>query len=97
MGKKSRKLHQLFKEPTGQLGWWIEIFTANPICIYYFGVFENPWEAALMNKGYIQDLQAEGAVVISDQIKHCQPKQLTIFAQELHASDFKIFPSVISF
>ena len=50
-----------------------------------------------MNKGYIQDLQGESATVISVQMKHCQPKQLTIFAQELHASDFKIFPTVISF
>jgi Domain of unknown function (DUF1816) len=59
--------------------WWVEIVTANPQCIYYFGPFQNPQEAQTMCPGYVEDLQAEGAKKIQALVKYCKPQQLTVF------------------
>ena len=61
--------------------WWIEIRTANPSCIYYFGAFESCTVAALARHGYILDLLAESAKILSVEIKQCQPKQLTVIIE----------------
>lgn len=62
--------------------WWIEIVTANPKCIYYFGPFHNSQEAETMRPGYIEDLQAEGAKDIQAIVKYCKPQQLTVFEEK---------------
>jgi Domain of unknown function (DUF1816) len=36
--------------------WWIEIFTAQPKCTYYFGPFAGAEEAYLASKGFVEDL-----------------------------------------
>ena len=59
------------------LPWWVEIATAQPHCLYYFGPFDSADEAKFQQGGYIEDLQAEGATGISIQIKQCQPQALT--------------------
>ncbi|MEL7504552.1 MAG: DUF1816 domain-containing protein [Cyanobacteria bacterium J06554_6] len=41
--------------------WWIEISTAQPQVIYYFGPFESEEEALQHKDGYIEDLHHEGA------------------------------------
>ena len=69
-----------------EFGWWLKIVTAKPLCIYYFGVFENQWSAECLKKGYINDLQQEGAEIIEVQIQQCQPKQLTIEEPEIEAN-----------
>jgi Domain of unknown function (DUF1816) len=38
------------------LGWWIQIFTAQPACIYYFGVFEDTKTAAAALSEFTEDL-----------------------------------------
>ncbi|AFY96776.1 protein of unknown function (DUF1816) [Chamaesiphon minutus PCC 6605] len=59
--------------------WWIEIFTAQPKCTYYFGPFDRIWEAETAVSGYLEDLQSELAQGIQAQInKCCQPDLLTI-------------------
>jgi hypothetical protein len=62
--------------------WWVEIVTAHPQCIYYFGPFQNPQEAQTMRPGYIEDLQAEEAKGIQASVKYCKPQQLTVFEEE---------------
>ena len=57
--------------------WWIEIRTANPLCIYYFGAFESFTAAVQAQYGYILDLLAEEAKILSAEIKQCQPEHLT--------------------
>ena len=42
--------------------YWVEIKTSNPNCIYYFGHFDNPLTARLMQQGYIKDLIDESAI-----------------------------------
>ena len=58
--------------------YWVEIKTNNPTCIYYFGHFDSPLAAKIMQKGYIDDLIDEKATIVSVKIKQCQPKELTV-------------------
>ena len=59
-----------------EFGWWIEILTDSPNYRYYFGPFDSYYEAEWSKKGYIQDLEEEGAIIINTEIEQCQPKQL---------------------
>ena len=62
--------------------YWIEIKTENPTCTYYFGHFAYSLTAKLMQHGYIKDLLEEKAIVVSAEIKQCQPEQLTIIEEK---------------
>jgi hypothetical protein len=57
--------------------WWVEIYTSQPRCLYYFGPFDSASEADYYKSGYIEDLQAEGAEGITTTIKQCRPIILT--------------------
>jgi Domain of unknown function (DUF1816) len=59
--------------------WWIEIFTEQPKCTYYFGPFGGAGEAEIASKGFIEDLESEFAQGIKTTIdRHSQPTLLTI-------------------
>ena len=58
-------------------GWWVELHTDRPDCLYYFGPFSSAPEAENSVQGYIQDLSDEGAENITVQVKRCKPSQLT--------------------
>jgi Domain of unknown function (DUF1816) len=59
--------------------WWIEIFTEQPKCTYYFGPFAGAGEAEVASKGFIEDLECEFAQDIKTKIdRYCQPDLLTI-------------------
>jgi Domain of unknown function (DUF1816) len=59
--------------------WWIEIFTQQPKCTYYFGPFAGAQEAHVASKGFIEDLEGEFAQGIKIKIdRHSQPDLLTI-------------------
>jgi hypothetical protein len=59
--------------------WWIEIFTVQPKCTYYFGPFAGAQEAHVASKGFVTDLEGEFAQGIKIKIdRHCQPDLLTI-------------------
>jgi hypothetical protein len=62
--------------------WWVEITTGKPICIYYFGPFDNLKAAEISYLGYVEDLESEAAQEIVVNIKRCQPQILTIFSEE---------------
>ena len=62
---------------TVNLDWWLEVYTDNPRCLYYFGPFNSKAEAQYHQSGYVEDLQQEGADHISVQIKQCHPQTLT--------------------
>lgn len=61
-----------------ELPWWVEIVTAKPKCVYYFGPFDSQREATETQSGYIKDLIEEKATGISIKIKQDRPKILTI-------------------
>lgn len=67
--------------------YWIEIKTNNPTCVYYFGHFNHPLAAKLMQHGYIEDLVDEKAIVVSVKIKRCEPEQLTIIKAEKNTEE----------
>ena len=71
-------------ETTYEFGWWVEIFTAHPPCLYYFGTFETAQEAEQSQAGFVQDLFHEGASGISHRVNfQQQPSLLTISCEEL--------------
>ena len=80
------------------MAWWLEIITEEPKCIYYFGSFATANKAQLSSGGYIEDLEQEGAQVIAVDIKRGQPRDLTIFEDELGESfEEKLSPAISSF
>jgi hypothetical protein len=60
------------------LAWWVEVVTQTPRCTYYFGPFLNSAEAKASIKGYIEDLEQEGAQGLIVNVKRCKPAVLTI-------------------
>jgi hypothetical protein len=78
-------LTELFKKVIQQ--YWIEITTAQPYCVYYFGPFSSYKEAKLAESGFIEDLESENAQNIKADVKRCQPKELTIVDQLNDNSD----------
>ncbi len=74
------------------LAWWVEIATQNPRCTYYFGPFLNTAEAETASKGYVEDLEMEGAQGITINIKKCKPEHLTISEDLGELIDHKVKP-----
>ncbi len=72
----------LGENATSVWGWWIELHTAQPNCLYYFGPFANVSEAENSKLGYIQDLNEEGAQNIAVKVNWCKPRQLTVVLDE---------------
>ncbi len=58
--------------------WWVEITTAKPHCVYYFGPFTSESEADAAKAGYVEDLESESAQGIRVNIKRCKPTEMTI-------------------
>ena len=79
------KLAEIMKEPL-EFAWWVEIFTKQPCCTYYFGPFVSAKEAEQTQSGYIEDLVQEKAQGIIVQIQLCEPLDLTIVKDELAES-----------
>ncbi|MBK1990853.1 DUF1816 domain-containing protein [Sphaerospermopsis aphanizomenoides BCCUSP55] len=75
------------------LAWWVEIVTQNPRCTYYFGPFLSSEEATLASKGYVEDLETEGAQGIIVNVKRCKPYDLTIAEDLGERIDRKVKPA----
>lgn len=60
------------------LAWWVEVFTTQPRCTYYFGPFANSTSATAETTGYVKDLEEESAQGIFTQLRRCKPDQITI-------------------
>ncbi|WP_223805726.1 DUF1816 domain-containing protein [Pseudanabaena sp. UWO310] len=76
--------------------WWIELFTAKPFCLYYFGAFQTFQEARILKQGFKQDLLDEGASIVCLTIKYCSPNQVTIPCSELTSQEFERLLSEVS-
>jgi len=75
------------------LAWWVEIVTQNPRCTYYFGPFLNSADATFASKGYVEDLEIEGAQGIAVNVKRCKPDTLTIAEDLGERFDRKVQPA----
>lgn len=82
LAEKPKEFFTAFLDHFG-LAWWVEIVTTQPKCTYYFGPFANAKEAEIASSGYIEDLKQESAQGIAVVSKQCQPKELTIFDEQL--------------
>lgn len=74
------------------LGWayWVEIETAKPSCVYYFGPFLTLQDAKSAKVGYVEDLTQEGATEIRVKFKRCQPTELTVIKEQEENISFKL-------
>jgi len=70
-------------ETIHELDWWIEILTAQPLCLYYFGSFMTHQEAESLKQGFIEDLLLENALIMATDIRFFRPQQLTLVAEEV--------------
>ncbi|EAW44944.1 DUF1816 domain-containing protein [Nodularia spumigena CS-584] len=75
------------------LAWWVEIVTQNPRCTYYFGPFLSSADAKVALKGYVEDLEVEGAQGILVNVKRCKPGTLTIAEDLGERIDRKVKPA----
>jgi hypothetical protein len=73
-----------------RVGWWLEVGTLNPLCIYFFGPFEGQQEAEAAKRGYFEDLEREDARILYFNVKFCQPRKLTIHAEEVTIPDLQL-------
>jgi hypothetical protein len=78
------------KQLRHQLGWWLEILTAQPMCLYYFGVFDTHKEAESCQAGFIEDLLQENALIFSSSIQYLQPSQTTLTGDDLQSHMVKL-------
>ncbi|GAB1542292.1 DUF1816 domain-containing protein [Scytonema sp. NUACC21] len=74
------------------LAWWVEVVTQTPRCTYYFGPFLSSGEAKAAIKGYVEDLEQEGAQGIAINVKRCKPEALTIADDLGERIDRKVQP-----
>ncbi|MEM9004620.1 MAG: DUF1816 domain-containing protein [Cyanobacteria bacterium P01_F01_bin.86] len=66
--------------------WWVEVKTGTPACTYYFGPFEVEGEAETAKKGYVEDLELEGAQQVQATVLYCKrPQSLTVY--DVNADD----------
>ena len=75
------------------LAWWAEIGTQKPNCTYYFGPFLSSSETKAAIKGYVEDLEVEGAQGIAVNVKRCKPGTLTIAEDLGERIDRKVKPA----
>ena len=67
--------------------WWIEVKTEEPACTYYFGPFDAEAEAETAKKGYVEDLEQEGAKRLQATVMFCKrPQQLTVYDEKMDGS-----------
>lgn len=93
----TREAEDILRETNNQLAWWLEIFTAEPLGIYYFGSFDNRLQAEWAKPIYIKNLEELGYKVLDSSIKQCQPRDLSLVGEKLKESDFKCFPPLLVF
>lgn len=76
--------------------WWVEIKTESPQCVYYFGPFVRKKQAQKWKPGYVEDLEGEGAKIVSLEIKQCRQPSLLTDDQEESKSEVenKAFPTL---
>ena len=77
-----------------ELGWWITILTAQPLCLYYFGPFTFCQEAESIQDRFIEDLRQENALILCTHIRFLQPSQVTVTGTDLlmHIISFQKIP-----
>ncbi|MBR8832799.1 MAG: DUF1816 domain-containing protein [Stigonema ocellatum SAG 48.90 = DSM 106950] len=76
------------------LAWWVEVVTQKPRCTYYFGPFLSSADAKEAIRGYLEDLEHEGAQGIIVNVKRCKPNALTIADDDLgERVDRKVRPA----
>ena len=75
--------------------WWVEVKTVEPACTYYFGPFDAEGEAEIAKKGYVEDLEHEGAKRVEATVLRCKrPQNLTVYDKNMDGSAPKPEPAL---
>ena len=61
-----------------KLFWWLEIKTARPSCVFYFGPFSSEEEAKVAQYSHIDRLIHEKFHGITLEVKQLEPKEVMI-------------------
>lgn len=84
---KTRQFNTFDESDDLCLSWWLEVGTANPPCIHYYGPFDSQVEAEATKLTSNQEFQA-----IYSHSRFCQPRQRTIEQKELTIQDMEACP-----
>lgn len=84
---KTRQLKTFDKGDDLCLSWWLEVGTANPVSIHYYGPFDSQVEAEATSHATDKESQ-----VIYSYSRFCQPRQRTIEQNELTIQDMEACP-----
>ena len=81
-----------------ELGWWLTVLTAQPLCLYYFGAFTTRQEAESLKAEFIEDLRQENALILCASLRFVQPSQVTVMGSDLlsHIIGFQKIPKARS-
>jgi Domain of unknown function (DUF1816) len=74
------------------LNWWIEVGATHPLCIYYFGPFENQVDAEFSKDECLEDLEHEKSAIVYARVKFCQPRKRVIQENQFTIHDLSISP-----
>lgn len=69
------------------LSWWLEVGTANPPCINYYGPFDSQGEAEVA-----KDTSQQEPQIIFSHSKFCQPRQRTLTENDFTIQDLEACP-----
>ncbi len=84
MSLVTKLLKKLGIKDQKKIPYWLKITTKVPKCTYYFGPFDSPSEAKLLQAGYIEDLLAEDAQGIHLELEQCpEPEMLTDCGEDI--------------
>jgi Domain of unknown function (DUF1816) len=72
--------------------WWLEIGIMNPICLGYFGPFQDEDEANKAQQAHLAELQDKDLKVVFARSRFCRPRKMTILENELTIQDLETTP-----
>ncbi len=72
-------------------GWWLEVGTANPPCIDFYGPFEDKAEAEAAKLEYVRKSKKASQIIFSHS-KFCQPRQRTLTENDFTIQDLEACP-----
>ena len=72
-------------------GWWLEVGTANPPCLEFYGPFEDKAKAETAQLDFARKAGKTAPIIFSHS-KFCQPRQRTLTAKDFTIQDLEDCP-----
>ncbi len=91
MGKNPLTINHSQNQIKAEVGWWVEIFIAQPLGLQYVGPFASATEAKAYQNYYLRNLDNKNPI-LDIHIKQCSPQKVTFDSEELRNIDRRLFP-----